>query len=95
MRRLHALVKYDLDRISWWGLDDPFAIESLLIELRPARRQNDAIRSFQVSTTWCLRTREGEKHRTCLKSSFHMKEVFLREFSVTFSVTPRIHGPCP
>lgn len=34
---VYALVKDDLNRISWWGLDDPLAIESLLIELRPAR----------------------------------------------------------
>lgn len=63
---VYALVKDDLNRISWWGLDDPLAIESLLIELRPARGQNDARRSLQVSTTWSWRTREEGKHRTCL-----------------------------
>lgn len=49
---LYVLVKDDLNRISWWGLNDPLTIEGFFIKLRPAWGQNDAARSLQVSTTW-------------------------------------------
>lgn len=43
---LNVLVKDDLNRISWQGLDDPLTIEGLFIKLRPARGQNNAAGSL-------------------------------------------------
>lgn len=46
------LVKDDLDGVARRSLNDPFTVKGLLIELRPARGEDNPTGSLQMSSTW-------------------------------------------
>lgn len=58
-----SLVEDDLDGVAWRSLNDPFAVKGLLIELRPARGEDDPAGSLQISPTRGCR-RESEEMET-------------------------------
>lgn len=47
-----SLVEDDFDGVAWRSLNDPFTVKGLLIELRPARGEDDPTGSLQISSTW-------------------------------------------